>query len=505
MKRGKIESPLNSFGMKYDDKIEEIIQRPDERLIPFRDSYLAEAARGEAVDKEAVEKAIGDIYRANHRGVPLVIWCESPWQGIAAAGLSSILVHGDGEWRTRVLQTLSNPLWQRCAANLVNHLSRHPRRLSPDLWGKPWTFRGGDRNMLFRDLMTRLDDHLRDSITPKQYTELRALLYAGPIPEQNAVLARTRGRRPEFTPDVQLTQYLMTLSSFSRGQLGIPSTNTFATGERHRSASLTEEDQSMEAGLLGQLPESMAFELLQKRNYSRRDTSPEECFSTLSLSLSVFFSGALNALSWSAPQQFWLPLYAFPTEFLDPDFYGSTLSSIPNGWRMLYRYKVPFMLFETSCILIEKPLLEKTDERGRLHCEDSCAIKYSDGFQLYSWHGVTVPEWIIIDKESITLRLIEMEQNAEVRRVLIERFGEGRFIDESGAAIVHEDECGILYKKDMSDEVLTMVRVVNSTAEPDGSRRHYFIRVPDEVQTAREAIAWTFGMNEGEYNPSVET
>ncbi|MBX9666023.1 MAG: hypothetical protein K2X93_00335 [Candidatus Obscuribacterales bacterium] len=486
--------------MKYNDKVDELIEKANEILIPFRDSYLAEAPVTEEVDKVAVEKAISDIYRVNNRGVPLLIWCQSPWQGVAAAGLTTIFAQGDGDWRKRIQQNLNKPLWQRCATNVIDNLNSHTRRISPDLWGKPWVFRGGDRNMLFRDLITRLDDRLRDTISSKQYTDLRTILYAGPIPQQNAALTRVRRGLPPSTPDVQITQYLQMLSSFSRGGTEPPNTDSFSE------VGAENDDVSIEEDFLSQLPESMAFELYNKRNFSRRiDMTADECFSTLRLSLSVYFRGAIGALTWSAPQQLWLPLYAFPVEFLDPNFYGEKLSSIPEGWRKLIRYKVPFMLFETCCVLIERPQVQRTDERGRLHSENSCAIKYADGFQLHSWHGVTVPEWIIIDKESITLSMIEAERNTELRRVLIERFGEERFIKESGADIVHEDDCGVLYKKDMTGEVFTMVRVINSTEEPDGTRRHYFLRVPEEMQTAREAVAWTFGMPPGEYNPAVET
>jgi len=50
-----------------------------------------------------------------------------------------------------------------------------------------------------------------------------------------------------------------------------------------------------------------------------------------------------------------------------------------------------------------------------------------------------------------------------------------------------------------------MVEVRNSTPEPDGSRRTYFLRVPPTMRTAREAVAWTFGLGAVDYRPAVET
>ena len=50
-----------------------------------------------------------------------------------------------------------------------------------------------------------------------------------------------------------------------------------------------------------------------------------------------------------------------------------------------------------------------------------------------------------------------------------------------------------------------MVEVLNSTPEPDGSRKTYFLRVPPRTRTAREAVAWTFGVREPDYRPAQET
>ncbi len=50
-----------------------------------------------------------------------------------------------------------------------------------------------------------------------------------------------------------------------------------------------------------------------------------------------------------------------------------------------------------------------------------------------------------------------------------------------------------------------MVKVVNSAPEPDGTFKDYFLRVPPTMQTARQAVAWTFGKESHEYAPVLET
>jgi hypothetical protein len=63
-----------------------------------------------------------------------------------------------------------------------------------------------------------------------------------------------------------------------------------------------------------------------------------------------------------------------------------------------------------------------------------------------------------------------------------------------------------------------MVKVRNSTPEPDGSVKDYFLRVHPQLRpmidgglgdpqpmTARNAVASTFGLRGEEYHPTVET
>jgi hypothetical protein len=55
------------------------------------------------------------------------------------------------------------------------------------------------------------------------------------------------------------------------------------------------------------------------------------------------------------------------------------------------------------------------------------------------------------------------------------------------------------------DEPLVVVRVENSTREPDGSKKYYFLRVPPHITRAKEAVAWTFGLDSANYLPKKET
>lgn len=55
------------------------------------------------------------------------------------------------------------------------------------------------------------------------------------------------------------------------------------------------------------------------------------------------------------------------------------------------------------------------------------------------------------------------------------------------------------------DEDVAMVEVVDSTPEPDGAHRTYWLRVPPATRTAREGVSWTFGLRPEAYEPLVRT
>ena len=169
--------------------------------------------------------------------------------------------------------------------------------------------------------------------------------------------------------------------------------------------------------------------------------------------------------------------------------------------------------FVNAVIITERPRTLAHDAEGRLHREDGPALQYPDGWGIWAWHGVRVPQDVIERPETITVEQIEHERNAEVRRVLITRYGQDRYLRDSGAQQLHRDEWGALWRKELAgDEPLVMVQVTNSTAEPDGTYKDYFLRVQPELRplrddglgepqelTALNAVASTFGMTGREY------
>ena len=169
-----------------------------------------------------------------------------------------------------------------------------------------------------------------------------------------------------------------------------------------------------------------------------------------------------------------------------------------------------FVMVSERPLAINRELADPSRSRGwgshRLHHDTGPAVVWPDGWGVWSVHGVRVPRQVVEAPETLTVDQIRGEENAEVRRVMIGRYGPDRYLRESGAQLEHEDECGKLWRSAVpEDEDLVMVEVVNSTPEPNGEAKTYWLRVPPGMVRAREAVAWSFGIPEEEYCPMVET
>ncbi|MFJ4676107.1 MULTISPECIES: DUF6745 domain-containing protein [unclassified Kitasatospora] len=162
--------------------------------------------------------------------------------------------------------------------------------------------------------------------------------------------------------------------------------------------------------------------------------------------------------------------------------------------------------YERTVLLSERPVALHRDEAGRLDRADGPALAYADGFALHAWRGMPVPADFLDRLTGLTPERIRAEDNAELRRVMLEHFGYDRYLAESGAEPLHRDETGTLWRIQLpNDEPVVMVEVLNSTPEPDGTHRTYYLRVPPATRTARAGVAWTFGVEEAEYRPQRET
>ncbi|MEG4817523.1 DUF6745 domain-containing protein [Microcoleus sp. K5-D4] len=151
-------------------------------------------------------------------------------------------------------------------------------------------------------------------------------------------------------------------------------------------------------------------------------------------------------------------------------------------------------VFENVWIMCDRPTKLSLDSEYRLHAEGEAAIEFSDGYKLYSYHGVTLPEkYRQINPNQWQAQWLLEEENAELRRVLIQGIGYGRICQELQATeLDFWQEYTLLridaYIDGFAPQKKEPIYLLKMTCPSTGFI--HALRVPPEIQSAREAIRW---------------
>ncbi|HST13870.1 MAG TPA: hypothetical protein VLJ44_03335 [Gaiellaceae bacterium] len=146
------------------------------------------------------------------------------------------------------------------------------------------------------------------------------------------------------------------------------------------------------------------------------------------------------------------------------------------------------------------------DGDDRLHSEDGPAIEWADGFAVHAWHGLHVPRELFERRASITYEQIAAEENVARRELLIALYGYDGLLEKGPSILMDDDVSGRLWQVPIQGvEAVAFVEVLNATVETSGERRRFFLRVPPNMRTTREAVAWTFGLTETAWSIAAES
>ncbi|MCC3429472.1 MAG: leucine-rich repeat domain-containing protein [Microcoleus sp. PH2017_40_RAT_O_B] len=152
------------------------------------------------------------------------------------------------------------------------------------------------------------------------------------------------------------------------------------------------------------------------------------------------------------------------------------------------------LTFENVCYVCDRPTKLSLDSEYRLHAEGESAIAFSDGYKLYSYHGVTLPEkYGQIHPNQWEATWILEEENAELRRVLIQGIGYDRICQELQATDLDTWQEYTLLRIDadidgFDTDEKEPIYLLKMTCPSTGFI--HALRVPPDIQSAREAIRW---------------
>lgn len=170
----------------------------------------------------------------------------------------------------------------------------------------------------------------------------------------------------------------------------------------------------------------------------------------------------------------------------DPDLLGTNIVMWPN-----LRF----------CVVAQPPSKLHWNNNRQLHRRDGLAVRYSDGFGAAFVLGINVDRKYVDDPKLLTAKVIQRTANVETRRALIELMGPERYLVEAKAALIDagQDRLGKQQRLwniirpnwgNAPHEGLNMLETVNSTPEPDGSYKTYYLTVPGNVRSRNHALNW---------------
>lgn len=211
-----------------------------------------------------------------------------------------------------------------------------------------------------------------------------------------------------------------------------------------------------------------AIDFIQKLDPSKtkRDILNEMCFGSMDIS--------------------WISFYKYFIEVV-----GLDLKEI-GGLHDLTYHTGWYNAYEDVVVFQHRPEYIKFDDNNLLHCETGPAIRFRDGYSLYSWHGTRIPAEWIEDKENLSPETALTWPNIEQRRCAAEILGWKNVIEKLDPVVIDEDgdpEIGTLLEVNIPDigrEKFLRVQC--------GTGRIFCIPVPPEMKTAIEAQAWTWDL-----------
>ncbi len=127
------------------------------------------------------------------------------------------------------------------------------------------------------------------------------------------------------------------------------------------------------------------------------------------------------------------------------------------------------------------------------------------GIQVH-WNDVNVTGQVAFHPETLTANQALTEENAELRRVMLERIGPERFVAEAQPVALDADTDAGGVRRLLRVEIPNDEPLIALEVRDPSTGRQYLLRVPPHIKTCRLAAAWIAGFDDpDDYQPVMET
>ena len=141
--------------------------------------------------------------------------------------------------------------------------------------------------------------------------------------------------------------------------------------------------------------------------------------------------------------------------------------------------------FDTYCAVVDRPLRIELNDEGRLHSLEGKAMEFRDGFGLWYINGVEVNEQIVMKPETLTFEQIRDEDNAEIKRIMIEQHGWDKYLESVPHEVVEVSASDKFHEALIKlEDMLVLLCSCPSTG------RVYALEVDPSISSVKEARGW---------------
>lgn len=149
------------------------------------------------------------------------------------------------------------------------------------------------------------------------------------------------------------------------------------------------------------------------------------------------------------------------------------------------------------CILMDR-YEELHLDGDQLHNDSGPAIKFRDGFSIWSIDGVPVNEKIVMNPQDQTAEEMRSEQNLEVKRIRITRYGWDKYFELVGAEELDRRENMIENTREVLFKCDGMK--VLYTFDPSTGRKYALevLETDGEINSCLEAQNWLWNMSDAD-------
>lgn len=178
------------------------------------------------------------------------------------------------------------------------------------------------------------------------------------------------------------------------------------------------------------------------------------------------------------------------------------------AYELMHEAHVVMMFQKQVLVLVERPTVHLNAD-GELHNDEGPAVHWADGAKQYYIDGHAlgaIGEFVVEKPSELTLAHINQEENEEIKRIAIDRFGWGRYLEQIGATVVDRRDNAI----DNTIEALVNIRTkikrrqwgwngaVQETEIQQrklilscrSTARQYFLAVPEDTRSCEAGQRW---------------